>query len=85
MAELAMAANLARSHEARGMPVQESPAALDAGFAEMAEDIFHHDHGGIHHQAEIDRADRQKVGGFAAQRHHDDGEEQAQTESWWPR
>ena len=30
----------------------------------MAEDVLHHDDGGVDDDAEIDRADRQQVGGF---------------------
>src|SRR3984885_8232833 len=39
-------------------------------------DIFHHDHGGIDNDAEIDRAERQQVGVFALQHQNDDGEKQ---------
>ena len=46
------------------------------GLSEPAEDRLHHDHGGIDDQAEIDRADRQQIGGFAAQDENDDGEKQ---------
>ena len=38
---------------------------------QVAEDVFHHDHGGIDDEAEIDGADRQQVGGFPAQ-HQDE-------------
>ena len=31
---------------------------------EMAEDVLHHDHGAVDDDAEIDRADRQQVGGI---------------------
>src|SRR5215475_10319264 len=41
-----------------------------------AEDALDHDHGGIDNQAKIDRADRQKVGGFAAHHDYTDGEKQ---------
>ena len=43
---------------------------------QMAEDVLHHDDGGIDDDAEIDRADREQVGGFAAQHRDDDGQEQ---------
>ena len=43
---------------------------------QMAEDVLHHDDGRIDDDAEIDGADRQQVGGFAAQHRDDDGEEQ---------
>src|ERR1700682_4493193 len=46
------------------------------GLRQPAEDRFHHDHGGVHDEPEIDRADRQQIGGFAAQNQDDDGEEQ---------
>src|ERR1700681_3928799 len=46
------------------------------GLRQPAEDRFHHDHGGIHDQPEIDRADRQQIGGFAAQHQDDHGEKQ---------
>src|SRR5260221_5818112 len=38
-------------------------------------DIFHHDHGGIDDDAEIDRAERQEIRIFSAQHQDDDGEE----------
>ena len=41
-----------------------------------AEDRLHHDHGSIDDQPEIDRADRQQIGGFAAQHQDNDGEKQ---------
>ena len=37
--------------------------------AEMPEDVLHHDDGGIDDQPEIDRADRQQIGRFAAHHH----------------
>ena len=43
---------------------------------QMTEDVLHHDHGGIDDDAEVDRADRQQVGGFAAQHRDHHGEEQ---------
>ena len=46
------------------------------GLRQPAEDRFHHDHGGVDDQSEIDRADREQVGGFAAQHQDDDGKEQ---------
>ena len=46
------------------------------GLRQPAEDRLHHDHGGVHDQPEIDGADRQQVGGFAAQHQNDDGEKQ---------
>ena len=51
---------------------------------EMAEDVLHHDHGRIDDDAEIDGADRQQVGGFAAQHRDDDGQRTARPE-WWRR
>src|SRR5579859_5211379 len=39
-------------------------------------DIFHHDHGGIDDDAEIDRAERQEIGVLALQHQNDDGKEQ---------
>ena len=47
-------------------------------FGEMAEDVFHHDDGGIDDDAEVDRAHRQQVGRFAAQHENDDGEHQGE-------
>ncbi len=41
-----------------------------------AHDVFHHDHGCIHDQAEIDGADREQVGGLAAQQDQPDRERQ---------
>ncbi len=46
------------------------------GLRQPAEDRLHHDHGGVHDQSEIDGADRQQVGGFAAQHQNDHGKEQ---------
>ena len=46
------------------------------GLRQPAEDRLHHDDGGVDDQAEIDRADRQQIGGFAAQHQDDHGEEQ---------
>src|SRR4029077_9896079 len=46
------------------------------GVRQPTEDRLHHDHGGIDDQAEIDGADRQQVGGFAAQHQDADREEQ---------
>src|SRR3984885_23974 len=39
-------------------------------------DIFHHDHGGIDNDAEVDRTERQQVGVLALQHQNDDGEKQ---------
>ena len=41
---------------------------------QSAEDIFHHDNGRIHDQAEIDRTDRKQIGGFTTQQHQPDRE-----------
>ena len=43
---------------------------------EMAEDVFHHDDGAVDDNAEIDGADRQQIGGIAAQHRDDDRKEQ---------
>ena len=42
----------------------------------MAEDVLHHDDGGIHHQPEVDGAHRQQIGRFASDHHEPDGEGQ---------
>ena len=42
----------------------------------IAIDVLDHDNGGVDDDAEIDRADRQQVGVFAAQDKDDDAEEQ---------
>jgi len=42
----------------------------------IAIDVFHHDHGGIDDDAEIDRAERQQIGVLALQDQDDDGKEQ---------
>src|SRR3977135_2637319 len=47
-----------------------------APLGEMAIDVFHHDHGGIDDDAEVDGAHRQQVGRFAAQHQDHHGEEQ---------
>src|SRR5579872_3086571 len=39
-------------------------------------DIFHHDHGGIDDDAEIDRAERQEIGVLALQNQENDGKKQ---------
>src|SRR6201996_8541504 len=46
------------------------------GLRQPPEDRFHHDHGGVDDQSEIDRADRQQVGGFTAQHQDDHRKEQ---------
>src|SRR6266852_5388470 len=46
------------------------------GLRQPAEDRFHHNHGGVHDQPEIDRADREQIGGFPAQYQNDNGEKQ---------
>ncbi len=45
---------------------------------EVAEDVFHHDDGGVDDDAEIDGAERQKIGVLALQHQDDDGEEQGE-------
>ncbi len=52
------------------------PVSAGSCMREMAEDVLHHDDGGIDDDAEIDGADRQQIGGFPAQHRDDDGEEQ---------
>ena len=44
----------------------------------MAVDVLHHDHRGVDDDAEVDRADGQQIGGFAAQEEHGQGEQQRQ-------
>ncbi len=58
--------------------VDAAPSASSDGCVvrQMAEDVLHHDHGGIDDDAEVDRADRQQVGGFAAHHRDHDGKEQ---------
>src|SRR6266851_4562747 len=46
------------------------------GLRQPAEDRFHQDHGGVNDQPEIDRADREQIGGFPAQYQNDNGEKQ---------
>src|SRR3984957_1042257 len=41
-------------------------------------DVFHHDHGGVDDDAEVDRAKRQQVGVLTLQHQDDDGEEQCE-------
>src|ERR1700722_1120175 len=45
---------------------------------EIAIDVFHHDHGGIDDNAEVDRAERQQVRVLALQDEDDNGEEQCE-------
>ena len=52
--------------------------ALGAWLRHAPHDVFHHDDGGIHDQAEIDGADREQVGGFAADQDQRDGEGQGE-------
>ena len=48
------------------------------GQAEMAVDILHHDHGGIHQQAEIQSTQAEQIGALAAHQHEQDGEEEGE-------
>jgi len=43
---------------------------------QMPEDILHHDDGGVDDDAEVDGADRQQIGGFAAQDRDEHGQQQ---------
>src|SRR5581483_11423817 len=43
---------------------------------QMAEDVLHHDDGAVDDDAEVDGADRQEIGGVAAQHRDNDGEKQ---------
>jgi hypothetical protein len=43
---------------------------------QVAENVFHHDDGAIDDDAQIDGADRQQIGGIAAQDRNDDGKQQ---------
>ena len=43
---------------------------------DLAEDIFHHDHGAVDDNAEIDGADRQQIGGLAPQHRDHHSQEQ---------
>ena len=38
---------------------------MRGAFRQVAENVLHHDHRGVHHQAEIDGANRQKIRRFA--------------------
>ena len=48
------------------------------GQAEMAIDILHHNHGCIHQQAKIQRAQAEQIGTLAAHQHEQDGEEEGE-------
>ena len=45
---------------------------------QLAEDVLHHHHRAVHQDAEVDRADRQQVGGRALQVEADEREQQRQ-------
>ena len=47
----------------------------------MAKDVLHHDDRGIDNDAEVDRADRQQIGGLTAQDRNNDGKEQRRRNS----
>ncbi len=64
----------AHAHAVQGGWVRV-PRCADAS-ARCRIDVLDHDDGGIHHQPEIDGADRQQVRRFAAQHHEPDGEGQ---------
>src|SRR6267378_2671858 len=51
------------------------------GLRQPAEDRFHQDYGSVHDQPEIDRADREQIGGFPAQYQNDNGEKQRERDS----
>ena len=51
---------------------------LRRGAGHLAEDVLDHHHGAVHQDAEVDRADRQQVGGNVLQVQADEGEEQRQ-------
>ena len=70
-------AQFAAERQNSAHPVKHATAKSLAGIlAQMAEDVFHHDHRGIDNQPEIDRADRQQIGGFAACDHDHDRKRQ---------
>jgi hypothetical protein len=52
--------------------------AFAAPLAEMADDVLDHDDGAVDHHAEVERAQREQVGGDAAQVEADGGEEQGE-------
>ena len=77
-AELAMTANFPRNSNVPRMRVADSRVseAFFWSLRQMPVDVLHHDYRCVDDQAEVDRADREQVGRFAAQRHDDDGKEQ---------
>ena len=46
--------------------------------AEVADDVFDHDDGAVDHHAEVERAEREQVGGDVAEIEADGGEEQSE-------
>src|SRR5208337_1038077 len=52
------------------------PLLVLAGFLKITEDVFDENYSRIHDDAEIDGADREKVGALAAQHQEDEGEKQ---------
>src|SRR4029077_5290686 len=64
-----------RTPVAFGQMLQQSLPLLRARL-KIPIDIFHHDHGGIEDDAEVDRTERQKVGVLALQDQEDNGKEQ---------
>ena len=79
VAALAITANLPRNvvarahHAAAAVPLRRRASAT---FGQVPEDVLDHDDGGIDDQAEIDGADRQQIGRFAAHHHQADRERQ---------
>jgi len=51
---------------------------LSVALGEFAVDVFHHDHGAVDDDPEIDCADRKQVGGHASPVQQDEREEQAE-------
>ena len=51
---------------------------------DLAEDVFHHDHGAVDDNAEIDGADRQQIGGLAPH-HRDHHSQKTAPPEWSPR
>ena len=52
--------------------------AFPASVAEMADDVLDHHHGAVHHHSEVERAQREQVGGDAAQVQADGRKEQGE-------
>ena len=68
-------ADFARSFADSRQLVEQQPIAPAhrlvpaSSMGQVSEDVLHHDHGGVDHQSEIDRAHGEQIGGFSSYGH----------------